>query len=65
MEVTSLLRGSGHVIFFYLQLLSLVGNKWLQCCLLGQLSRYLLNGYGIFCILYLLLLVVVVMCYVL
>ena len=52
-EVSSLVRG----------LLSLAGNTWLQCCFLGQLSMYLLAGYGIFCLLSFLLLVVVVMCY--
>ena len=66
-EVSSLERGwlSNHIICFNLQLLSLVGNTWRQCCLSGPLSRYFLVGHGIFCLLFFLLLVIVVMGYVL
>ena len=45
-----------HAIFFYLQLLSLVGNTWLQCCFSGPLSRYFLVGHWIVCLLSFLLL---------
>ena len=54
-----------HAIFFDLQLLSLVGNTWLQCCFSGPLSWYFLVGHVIFCLLSFLLFVVVVVCYVL
>ena len=61
-EVSSLVRGwlRDQTIFFDLQLLSLAGNTWLQCCLLGQLSRYVLAGHGILCLLSFLLLVIFV-----
>ena len=63
-EVSSLVRGwlRVHAIFSYLPLLSLVGNISFRWYLLCQLSRYLLGGHGIFCLLYFLLLVVFVMC---
>ena len=37
-------------ILFDIHLLSLTGRiyTWLHCCSLGQLSRYLLVGHGIF-----------------
>ena len=54
-----------HDICFGLQLLSFVGNTWLQCCLSGPLSRQFLVGLGIFCLLSFLRLVVVLMWYVL
>ena len=45
------------LICFDLQLLSLVGNTWLQCCLSGPLSRLFLVGQGIFCLLFIIRLV--------